>query len=178
MIDYIKGKVSYSCDDYCIVEIDDIGIKIFTPYTIEKSPIYTKLLIKDEVPVLYGFKTKEERDLFEKLISITGIGVKHAMSMIKHLSAEKIIEAIENKDISILSSVPGIGKKTAQRLIFELQGKIDFYQNEIIEDAVNALLNLGFDKISSIKAVREFLKKEKTTSLEEVIKGALKLLSK
>ncbi len=178
MIEFIKGKIVYSTESFCVVQTGDFGIKIMTPYKLEGDvQIFTKLYIKEEEPILYGFKTREERDLFEKLISVSGIGIKHAFSLIKHLSAEKIVQAIEDKDISLLSSAPGIGKKTAQRLIFELQGKIDFYENELIEDAVDALVQLGFDKKESIKAVREVIKKEKLTSVQEIIKKSLILLS-
>ena len=179
MIDYIEGDVIYSSSEFIILDKGGFGFKIFVPYKIEgKAKVYTKLFIKDEEPILYGFKNREDRDLFEKLISVSGIGVKHAFSLLKGLSAERIVQAIEEKDIETLSSVPGIGKKTAQRLIFELQGKIDFYENEILEDVVSALVELGFDKTESIKAVREVLKEEKDYSIETVLKKALIVLSK
>lgn len=179
MLDYLTGKVIYSTDTFLILDINGIGIKIFSPYKLSgEIKVYTKLYIKDEEILIYGFKTREERDLFEKLTSVSGIGVKHAFSLIRNLSAEKIIQAIEDRDITILSSVPGIGKKTAQRLIFELQGKIDFYENEILEDAVDALVNLGFEKKDAIKAVRNILKKEGKLDLKDIIKKSLIELSK
>jgi len=179
LIEFIKGKVVYSTENFIVLEKDGIGFKIFTPYRMEgEKKVFIKMFIKEDEPVLYGFKTREERDLFEKLISVSGIGVKHAFSLIKHLSSEKVVEAVENKDISLLSSVPGIGKKTAQRIIFELQGKIDFYENELMEDAVEALVELGFGKKEAIKAVHQVLKEEKNLKVEEIIKNALKILSK
>ncbi len=178
MIDFLKGKTVYSTEGFCIIQIGPIGIKIITPYKIEgEVHIFTKLYIKDEEPVIYGFKSREERDLFERLISVSGIGVKHAFSLIKYLSAEKVVQAIEERDVAVLSSVPGIGKKTAQRLIFELQGKLSFYENEIMEDAVEALVELGFQKKDAVKAVREVIKREKLTSVQEIIKKALIFLS-
>ncbi len=178
MIDFLKGKVVYSTDDFSVIEINSIGVKVFTPYKLEGDiTLYTKMYIKDEEPVIYGFKTREERDLFERITSVSGIGVKHAFSLIRNLSSNQIIDAIESGDISVLSSVPGIGKKTAQRLILELRGKIDFYKNEILEDAVQALESLGFDKKEAIKAVRDVLKEGKTLDLQEVIKKSLVFLT-
>ncbi len=179
MIDYLSGKVIYSTESFFILDLNGVGLKIFSPYKVEGNiKVYTKLYIKDEELILYGFKTREERDLFEKLTSVSGIGIKHAFSLLKNLSAEKIVQAIEDKDITVLSSVPGIGKKTAQRLIFELQGKIDFYENELLEDAVNALTNLGFRKKDAVNVVRNILKKEESLDLKSIIKKALVELSK
>ncbi len=179
MIDYLIGKVVYSTENFFILDKDGIGLKIISPYKLEgEIKVFTKLFIKDEELILYGFKTREERDLFEKLTSVSGIGVKHAFSLLKNLSAEKIVQAIEDRDITVLSSVPGIGKKTAQRLIFELQGKIDFYENELLEDAVEALVNLGFEKKDAVNAVRNILKKEEVLDLKEIIRKSLIELSK
>ncbi|NPA53684.1 MAG: Holliday junction branch migration protein RuvA [Aquificae bacterium] len=182
MIDFLEGETVYSTENFCVLKIGSYGIKILTPYKVEgKVKLFTKLYIKEDEPVLYGFKTQEERNLFEKLISISGIGIKHAFSLIKHLSYSNFIKAIEEKDISLLSSVPGIGKKTAQRLILELQGKIDFEENEkdsLLKDATEALIQLGFEKKEIQKALKEVMKKEKLTSVQELIKKTLILLSK
>ncbi len=178
MIDFIQGKVIYKAEGKVVIQQGGFGITVSIPDSVKvegKVRLYTYFTIKDEQPRLYGFITREDRDLFLKLISVSGIGIKHAMALLSELSSEKIIDAIENSDITTLSSVPGIGQKTAKRIIFELRGKLDFYTNELIEDIVQALTNLGYDKKQSLKTAVEVTKK--TKNIEEAIKLALQKLS-
>ncbi len=178
MIEFILGKVLYKEGRKLVIEKDGIGLVLEVPEKSEfegKVKIFTYLSIKNEELKLYGFKTREERDFFLKLISVSGIGVKHGLEMLSNFSVSDLIEAIENRDISLLSSIPGIGKKTAQRIIFELHGKLDFYENELLEDLVNALVSLGYEKKEAFKVAVETIKKEK--NLEEALKLSLQKLS-
>ncbi len=178
MIEFILGKVLYKEGKKLVIEKDGIGLSLEVPEKSEfegKIKVFTYLSIKNEEIKLYGFKTREERDFFLKLISVSGIGVKHALEMLSTFSVEELIEAIENRDISLLSSISGIGKKTAQRIIFELHGKLDFYENEILEDLINALVSLGYEKKQATKVAIEVIKKEK--NLEEALKLSLQKLS-
>ncbi len=177
MIEFISGKVLYKEGKKLVIEKDGIGISLEVPENSEfegKVKIFTYLSIKNEELKLYGFKTREERDLFLKLTSVSGIGVKHALEMLSSFTVGELIEAIENRDTSLLSSVPGIGKKTAQRIIFELHGKLDFYENELLEDLINALISLGYEKKEATKVAIESIKKEK--DLEEALKLSLQKL--
>ncbi len=177
MIDYIKGKIAEISNDFIVIETGNFGIKIYTPHKFEKkdAKIYTYLAFKDESFRLFGFKNKQTRELFIKLTSINGIGVKHAFSILKNFDYEDFISAVENNRIDLLSSVPGIGKKTASRIILELKGKLNFSEEPIFNDAVEALVSLGFEKEKVIKIVKEL--SQKTNSLEELIKLSLQKLS-
>ena len=178
MIDFIQGKVIYQDKNKVVIEYSGLGISVIVPENLKlegKVKLYTYLTIKEEEVKLYGFKTREDRDLFLKLISVTGIGVKYALSLLSEFSSQEIVDAIENGDISLLSSVSGIGTKTAKRIIFELKGKLDFYTNELIEDIAEALSSLGYEKKEALKVAIEVVKE--TKDLEKAIKLALQKLS-
>ncbi len=179
MLDYIKGEIVevIEKEDIIIVEAQDFGIAIKTPhkFTVGKEKIFTYLLFKDDKFILYGFKDRLSRELFTKLININGIGVKHAFSILKNFDYEQFIDAVENERTDILSSVEGIGKKTASRIILELKGKLTSHSSPILSDAVEALVSLGFDKQKVQKVVKEVSKN--TSSLEEIIKISLQKLS-
>jgi Holliday junction DNA helicase RuvA len=177
MIDYIKGKITEVLTDAVVVEFSGIGIKIETPHSFEKEDtvIYTHLTFKDETFRIFGFKDRQTRELFVKLTDINGIGVKHVFSILKSFSYEDFILAVENNRIDLLSSVPGIGKKTASRIILELKGKLEFSDDSLFNDAIEALTSLGFEKDRVIKVVRELYRN--TSSLEELIKLSLQKLS-
>lgn len=177
MIDYIVGKVVELLNDAVVVENSGIGIKIETPHNFETGEvkIYTYLTFKDESFKLFGFKDRQTRKLFIKLTNINGIGTKHAFSILKNFEYEDFIFAVENSRVDLISSVPGIGKKTASRIILELKGKLSFEEKPIFNDAVEALISLGFEKEKVIKVVKEVSKK--TDSLEQLIKLSLQKLS-
>lgn len=177
MLEFIEGEVIKSTESFAIIFSAGFGIKLNTPYKIPlgKSRIYTYLTFKDETFRLFGFRTSKERDLFIKLTNINGIGVKHAFSILSNLSVEEIINSIENQDISLLTSVPGIGKKTAHRIILELKGKIDFEDEPLMKDALEALKELGFDKSKALPVVREVIKN--TSDIQDIIKYSLQKLT-
>ncbi len=178
MIDYIQGKVVYKSQNKVVIDKDGFGLSIETPSNLNlegKIKLYTYLSLKDEEIRLYGFDSRESRDLFLKLISISGIGIKHAMELLSTFKPFELVEAIENRDVTLLSTVKGIGKKTAQRIIFELQGKLDFYDSEIMEDLVEALQSLGYSKKEAMKVAVEVIKE--TKDIEQAIKIALQKLS-
>ncbi len=178
MIDFIQGKVVYRDRGKVVIDFNGIGLSVYIPENLlleGKVKLFTYLAFKDEELKLFGFKSREDRDLFLKLISVSGIGVKNAMSMLSSFSSDELIDIIERGDITTLSSIPGIGKKTAQRIIFELRGKLDFYTNEVIEDVVEALTGLGYEKKSALKVAIDVTRE--TKNLEEAIKLALQKLS-
>lgn len=178
MLEYIKGKIVEKGEGFVVVEVGSIGFFIYTPSDFDvgsSEEIFLKMFIKEESPVMYGFRTREERDLFVQLLSVNGVGVKHAISILGRYSVGEILDILEEGDVDALTDVPGIGKKTAQRIILELKGRVDFMKNELVEDVVNALVNLGFEKKEALFAAKESVKE--TKDLEKAIKKALQKIT-
>jgi len=177
MFEYIEGVIVEKGTDYVVVEKGGMGFKIYTPSKLDKGRVklYLKLLMKEDEPVLYGFKTKEERDIFEQLLGVSGIGVKNAIAILKGFTPDEFLEIMETGNHTQLTDVPGIGVKTAQRIILELKGKLDFIHSEVFEDVVSALVNLGFDKRDILPVVKQVLKE--TRQVEDAIKKALQKLT-
>ena len=147
--------------------------------------LYTTLKHKDEDLVLYGFLKKKERYFFEKLIAISGVGGKTAISIISSFSIDEIMLAIDGSDALKISSVPGIGKKTAQRIILELSGKVDFSEEavsdsvKIKDDLISGLVNLGYPLKSVKKVVSDSLKNyDESLSFGDYFKRVLKKISR
>ena len=177
MFEFIKGKIVEKKEDYIVVEIGGIGFKIFSPSDFDKDEavVYIRMRIKEDEILMYGFKTREERDIFEQLLSVSGVGVKHAFSVLKRYTVDELLDIFQKGDIDALTDVPGIGKKTAQRIILELKGRVDFIKNELVEDIVQALIGLGFDKKESVKAASEAVRE--TNDIQKAVKIALQKLS-
>jgi Holliday junction DNA helicase RuvA len=135
--------------------------------------------------VLYGFSNRKERILFEKLIAISGVGGKTALSFISAFSTDELVEAVNNGDTVKISSIPGIGKKTAQRIILELTGKLELEDNQVSErvqlkdDLISGLVNLGYPVKSITNLVSSAIKEHpEIDSFEEWFKLLLKKISK
>jgi len=148
--------------------------------------LYTVFRQKEEESVLYGFLSIREKEFFEKLISITGVGGKIALSFISAFSINELIDAINRADLNKLVSIPGIGKKTAQRIILELTGKLDFKEDEFDDsrvkmkgDLISGLVNLGFTSRSVAGYVETVIKENSNeSSFEMLFKQALKKIRK
>jgi Holliday junction DNA helicase RuvA len=150
----------------------------------ESIKIYTKLIVREDAHLLYGFNTKDEREMFNFLISVSGIGPNTALIMLSSLSPEEIANAIQTEDVISIQKVKGIGAKTAQRVIIDLKGKVLKFSGDIEInnsknntnrfDALTALVSLGFDKKSAEKVMDRIDSGNET--VEQLIKGALKLL--
>jgi Holliday junction DNA helicase RuvA len=150
----------------------------------ESVRIYTKLIVREDAHILYGFAAKEEREMFNFLISVSGIGPNTAMIMLSSLVPEEIANAIQTEDVVTIQKIKGIGAKTAQRVIIDLKGKVLKFtgnaenlfaqSNTNRFDALTALVSLGFDK----KAAEKVLERIDTGDLnvEQLIKEALRLL--
>ncbi len=176
MIEFLKGKISHKGEDIYIIDLGVIALRFRSPSNFEdQSVVFFEMIIKEDRIELYGFKTPEERDIFNRLLSINGVGVKHALSILRAFSPERFIEIIEKKDITSLTTAHGIGKKTAQRIILELQGKLEFFENRTLQDLVEALSELGFDKRKAIPIAKNVLKD--TDNLERALKLALQKLT-
>ena len=191
MITHLKGKLVEKSPTEIIVECNGIGYEVkislntFSSLSDDEAVfVYTQFIVREDAQILYGFSSKEERQIFNQLISVSGIGPNTAMIMLSSLTPEEVIAAIQNEDVKTIQSVKGIGLKTAQRVIVDLKdkmSKIEIASENIFSknntnrfDAFTALSSLGFDK----KAIDKALDKITTgaESVEELIKGALKIL--
>jgi len=193
MIDYITGSVTELNPAYVVVECNGIGysinISLNTYATLEKSEkckIFIHEAIREDAHVLFGFADREERDLFRQLISVSGVGANTARMMLSSLKPSDLSQAIIEANTNALKSIKGIGLKTAQRIIVDLKDKIGkhissgeiiaFTDNTAREEALSALVMLGFVKNSASKVLDNLLKDNKNLPVEELVRKALKLL--
>lgn len=195
MINYISGSLTSLNPAFAIIETNGVGYGLFISlqtYTLIQSHKTTKLFaesvyIRDDNPKYYGFATEEERDLFRKLISVSGVGGASAILMLSSLSASEIAGAINTANVTMLKSIKGIGDKTAQRIVVDLKGKLGKHEggisqilttsyNKNKEEALMALTTLGFPKIAAEKAIEKAIKQQgvNTENVELLIKQALK----
>ncbi|MGM9882310.1 MAG: Holliday junction branch migration protein RuvA [Bacilli bacterium] len=186
MYGYIKGTIVDVEPNYVIIDNDGIGYLIFVPnpysFMIGKEyTIYTYANIREDEYSLYGFKTKEEKELFLKLISVKGLGPKMALPMLATGSTSLLSEAIETENINYLKKFPKIGDKVARQVVLDLKGKLNvintglFARENHSNELTEALLGLGY-KQADIRKVTS--KVDSSLSLEAQIKEALKLLLK
>jgi len=198
MIDYIKGSISDLTPTRVILENNGIGYDIeISLQTYENLQgktdaiiyIYHLIRQREDIEMYYGFATKDERELFQLVISVSGVGVNSARMMLSSLSCDELREAILSEDINKIKSVKGIGLKSAQRMILELKDKIikgegsstpslfaAATSSQEVEEATRALTMLGFSKPNISKAIQNILKTNPTAKVEEIIKAALKML--
>ena len=191
MITQLNGKLVEKNPTELVVDCNGVGYEVkisLTTFTSlgneEAVKIFTKLIVREDAHILYGFATKEEREMFTYLISVSGIGPNIAMIMLSSLVPEEIAHAIQTEDVQTIQSIKGIGAKTAQRVIIDLKDKMlkmTFSNENIFSsnntnrfDALTALVSLGFDKKSAEKAIDKISTGEE--SVEELIKKALKIL--
>jgi len=192
MFEYLNGIVTEKGEDYIIVEIGGIGYKVYvSANTISdvmiqnKAKIYTHLHVKEDEFILYGFSNKAELKLFKLLISVKSVGPKAALSLLSCFKPNDLLLAIGTKDAKSLKQVPGIGEKTAERIILELRDKInvdldlpngDNATLNNMSEVIEALISLGYSYSEAANAFSMIEDKEK--SLNDLIKEALKQLSR
>ena len=199
MYAYIKGELAEINTDHIVIEAGGIGYQVFIslqtfdylPSVGENLKIYTYLYLREDAMILYGFLTKDDLELFKLLISVSGIGPKGGLAILSTLEADDLRFAILSGDAKAISKAPGVGGKTAQRVILELKDKLsleDAFEaktehvqknaaaagGSVKNDAVMALTALGYSSTESLKAVSAV---EITEDVEEVLKAALKHLS-
>jgi Holliday junction DNA helicase RuvA len=194
MYEYIDGKLTFKCPAYIVVEAGGVGYHLnisLNTYSLlgdaERCKIYTWLHVKEDGHTLYGFADEGERRLFLHLISVSGIGANTARMMLSSITPIEIQTAIVNADLTLIQRIKGIGAKSAQRLVLELQDKLKKegsgslmsapLNNTVKEEALSALMMLGFAKPASEKALDNAVKTGGTDqSVEQMIKLALKNL--
>nr|WP_317359122.1 Holliday junction branch migration protein RuvA [uncultured Tyzzerella sp.] len=198
MISFIKGNIEILKENFLIIENNGIGYKINISgklYTYlnknrENVKLYTFMNVKEGDISLFGFLTLEELQLFEKLITVSGVGPKGAIALLNIMSPQEIISAIITSDIKVLSSGQGIGKKIAQRIALELKDKVDIIdaintepqitenieENDNTKETLDALISLGFTKLEILKAINSI--EDKNLPVDKMIGLCLKKLSK
>ena len=198
MIDQINGIILNKKESYVIMMVGGIGLKVnMSVYGLQTLPndgdkvqISTYLHVREDILDLYGFSDVIERNTFHMLTSISGIGPKLALTILSGIEPRKLKDRVVNGDVAALTSVPGVGNKTAKRIIIELKEKftksddislgindLDISKTKIFKDAVDALESLGYKKTHAINACKKLQKNnELVGELESVIKKALKIL--
>ena len=192
MIGRIQGILLQKNPPQLLVDCQGVGYEIDVPmstfYTLpqvgEKVTLFTHLAIREDAHVLYGFGSLDERTLFRQLIRITGIGARIALALLSGLSAAEMAQAVTLQDATRLTRIPGIGKKTAERLLLELKGKFDSASltaapdaasSDFMTDIQNALLALGYSEKETLMALKQL---PADSNVSDGIKMALKVLSK
>ena len=186
---YLKGKLIDATPMHAIIENNNIGYRILIPVDVyttlsskkgEEILLHIAEVIREDSHKLYGFLKDEKRALFEKICGITGIGPKTALLLIGHISTDELHLAVTQNDIVTISRVPGIGKKTAERLIIEMRDK---FKGESLllpqtpsSDALSALINLGYQQNQASKAIQKIIAETSDLELPELITQALRIL--
>ena len=196
MFEYLKGRLTKITAKYIVVEVAGIGyiLHVANPYRYSDSiqqdiTIYTHQVIREDAHLLYGFATESEKDVFLRLISVSGIGPTTALAIIAVDDNEGLVRAIDQQNITYLTKFPKIGKKTAQQMVLDLAGtfvdtsvqsgavsQTAAASNQALDEAIEALLALGY-KANEIKKIRTFFEGT-SESAENYIKSALKMLMK
>ncbi len=191
MIASLKGKIFSKKPDGVIVDVGGIGYLVHVPLSsLSNIPdndgeilLYTYTHVREDTLQLYGFLSEEEKKVFVLLLGVNGIGPKLGLAVLSGMPVQRFTEAVYNEDVSLLTTIPGLGKKTASRLILELRERLPsrhigthLKDPSAAGDAISALINLGYKKSQSEKAVEVSIKNG-AKIIEDIIKEALKYLT-
>lgn len=194
MYEFLQGKFEELTPSYIVVNCCGVGYMVeisLTSFSALKDKkdgrIYTHFVVRDDAQILFGFATKKERELFRELISVSGIGVNTARMMLSSLSVDELVGAIVNEDSKTISTIKGIGTKTAQRVCVDLHDKLkklefandNIKSNSILcnknkNEALLALQTLGFNKVIIEKTLDKILQVDNDISVESLVKEALR----
>jgi Holliday junction DNA helicase RuvA len=200
MITFLDGRLISALPTQAVVDVSGVGYEVFIPLSsYDKLPsvgqpirILTHLAVREDAHVLYGFMTAAERDLFRLLVNnVSGIGPKLALAVLSGMSVNHFKAAVVNSDVASLSKISGLGKKTAERIILELKDKLGVAaaweaasamhaptpEQEQANEAVLALIALGYKQVEAHKTVRDLQEKAEAKSAEELVKLALKRMA-
>ena len=199
MIAYLRGILLEKSANMIIVGVGGVGYEVHIPLstfydlgepgTEVELRIYT--YVREDALQLFGFRTIFERDLYLKLISVQGIGAKSGLTMLSGMSADEIVAAVRSNNIARLVSIPGVGRKTAERIVIELRDKLDGLvtgdsgpetsskpADSVFDDALSALVNLGYQKAAAEKALDRALDEGTEPSVQKLLRAALQRLAK
>jgi len=203
MIAYLSGKLLEKQANTVIVDVGGVGYEVSIPlstfYELGEVGseislrIYTH--VREDAIQLFGFKTLRERELYLRLISVQGIGVRSGITMLSGMNADEIILALRTDDLARLTSIPGVGRKTAERLVIELRDKVGelaqggaaaldtsaggpLPADDVFEDALSALVNLGYQRPLAEKALKQAAKEGTDISVQKLLRRGLQILAK
>lgn len=200
MIAHLKGRLLHKSPVSLVVDVQGVGYEVFIPLTAYYQlpecgatiALFIHTHLREESLKLFGFLNAEEKQMFELLIRISKVGPKIALAILSGMTAQDLTQAVFNNDISTLNTIPGVGRKTAERLALELKDKLSEMNlqppttvvaagnapgNGLRDDAVSALVNLGYKKAQAEQALRKVWRDEARPSLEELIRDSLNCLS-
>ena len=202
MIGYLSGKLIEKEANTVIIDVGGVGYEVTIPlstfYELGETGTDVQLRIfthvREDALQLFGFKTNRERELYLKLISVQGIGAKSGITMLSGMSADEIVAAIRSNNIARLTSIPGVGKKTAERMVIDLRDKVGEIAGtspeaaaaagapvgaeDLFDDALSALINLGYQKNAAEKAINQVLKEGSDLNVQKLLRKALQRLAK
>jgi len=203
MIGYLSGKLIDKSANSVIIDVAGVGYEVAIPlstfYEIGEVGdavdlrIYTN--VREDAIQLFGFKTQREKDLYLKLISVQGVGAKSGITMLSGMSADEIIAALRTENLAKLTSIPGVGRKTAERLVIELRDKVTELaagvsaaasmnaaegvgSEGVYDDALSALVNLGYQKAAAEKALQQVRQEGVEQNVQKLLRAALQRLAK
>lgn len=190
MFSFLRGELVSATPVQAILDVNGVGYKLNIPLSAtshlpppgEQVLLHTTLVVRENEHSLYGFLTTADRDLFETLCTVSGVGPKTALGLLGHLAPRALQEAIAHNNPALIAKAPGIGKKTAERLIMELRDKVALHSDRpadlapTVRDAMSALLNLGYSQVKAQAAVQKVLKEGGEIDLSTLITSALKHL--
>lgn len=199
MIGYLKGRVAKLSADYCLLDVHGVGYRVFTGtltqkylHPDEEAELFIHTAVREDAIILYGFHSQDEYDAFQLLISVSGIGPRVALGILSSISVDQLALAIQGKKTAVLTKLPGIGKKSAERIILELKDKVsvpdsseeqqDFgaepaepVEEDAASEAAAALISLGYTQAEIQRVIR---KAAAGKDVQEIIKLALKELNR
>lgn len=195
MYEYLNGELAHILPTAIVVDVHGVGYQVVfaNPYRLQDSlkkqiKVLVQQVVREDSITLYGFISSEERELFQRLISVSGIGPKSAMSILANDDTEGFVNAVESGNVTYLTKFPGVGKKTAQQIILDLKGKFEAVPEETtkafvstnqatLEEAKEALLGLGYSA-KEITKIWKSLEEAAPSTTQEALKVAFKLLMK
>lgn len=202
MIGFLSGKILEKNANTVILDVGGVGYEVTIPLSTfyELGEIGSEVglriftYVREDALQLFGFKTARERDIYLKLISVQGIGAKSGITMLSGMSADEIVAAIRTDNIARLTSIPGVGKKTAERMVVELRDKIGELSvgaaagvgavggtngaDTAFDDALSALVNLGYQRNAAEKALQDAAKNGSELSVQKLLRSALQKLAR
>jgi Holliday junction DNA helicase RuvA len=203
MIAFLSGKLLEKTANSVIVDVAGVGYEVIIPlstfYEIGEvgSEIQLRIYthVREDAIQLFGFKTNRERDLYLKLISVQGVGAKSGITMLSGMSADEIIDALRKDNLAKLTAIPGVGRKTAERLVIELRDKVgeiamaaaagdavvsaaESTGGDAFDDALSALVNLGYQRNAAEKAVQQVRREGVEANVQKILRASLQKLAK
>ena len=207
MIAYLSGKLLEKQATSVIIDVGGVGYEVTIPLSTfyelgeEGSDVTLRIYthVREDSLQLFGFKTERERQLYLKLISVQGIGAKSGIGMLSGMSADEIVTAIRTDNLARLTSIPGVGRKTAERLVIELRDKLGEFTAQsaaeraaaggnasqaempadaVFDDALSALVNLGYQRGAAEKALNQAMKEGTEISVQKLLRRSLQILAK